>query len=355
MHIGQQLGFMAGISASLIQSIQNFTITIANGATTGTASISSVTDGNTIIVYDGTTSSQTGINTATGLARVDLSGTTVTATRNTSTTTTVTLKGSIVELKTSAVKTINRGTSTIAVSGTTNTATISAITTANSAIFFNGISSAGTSGTAQSNFANAVITNTTTLTFTRINAAATAMSVSYSCLELNSGILNSSTQSGSIVLNSVTSNTATISSVGTGQCMLAWGGFYSDATTAWELPYIQQTSGTVVTATRVLTNGSYTASFTNLEFKTANINNVQRGTITVAATSASNTASLSPSVDVSLTIPNFLGSNNAGGVNNESTNLMTLTPTNSSTYTADRNAADASNAGVLSWEAINFN
>ena len=120
-----------------------------------------------------------------------------------------------------SVKNIQHG--SITLTGTTGTATIDAVVTANSAIIWGNYNNSFTSpGNANDTASYLTLTNTTTVTATRTDSPGTLI-LKFCVVEYESGIL-ASNQVGSIALSSVASNTDTITSVDTSKSMILYLG-----------------------------------------------------------------------------------------------------------------------------------
>ncbi len=127
------------------------------------------------------------------------------------------------------------------------TATISAVTTANCFIQWDGFITDGYTGT---RMPHAVLTNTTTVTAS-VNAAGGDMTVSGTVVEFYPGICNSIQAYSITILNGGNTGTATITSVVTTKTMLAWNGINAaNATVNAPANMISQvlTNATTVTA-----------------------------------------------------------------------------------------------------------
>lgn len=358
MLISNVSGAMDFSSSGLVNSTQKFSIVIAAGSTSNTFTINSVSTGNSAIFYGGSRDPNTVVNASTDLGSLILTdSTTVTATRNTSdATNALTINGTVVEFVSSKIASVQVGSVTMTAS-TSQTATIASVTATNSILLYNGATSNYTSNTNNVYQANIALTNGTTVTASR-GVGTNNVTVYFTVVEFNSGVLNSSTQSGSISMSSETSKTATISSVTTSRSMLLWGGFLRQGTgtSAGRDPYIQLTNGTTVTASRTQTNasGSDVVTFMVAEFKTADIQSVNRNVIVIATSDNSNSDTLSGAVVIAKTIAHFLGRNNNASTIPNGKTLATVFLTNTTTVTAQRATADASSTDTVSYEAIEF-
>lgn len=146
-----------------IQSIQSFSITITAG-TSGTATISSVTTANCLLVFNYMANTSGG--TLQGQTRVTLTnGTTVTANSNASITTTV--YGYVVEFKSQYVKSSQAVNTNFGASATTASITLgTSVTTSKSVLAFQGNSS-GTSGNYATAYGSLALTGGTTVSLER--------------------------------------------------------------------------------------------------------------------------------------------------------------------------------------------
>lgn len=164
------------VGSVLNSSIQQVSIAISS-ATSNTATISSVTPGQTMLFWGGwSTALLSGIADAS--PRIDLTdGTTVTSTRNSSSVLNTTIKCSVVEFAAAAINAVHRG--TIALSGiNSNTATISAVDEDNSFASYLGMSSSD-AGTGLDTIKHGlVLTDATTVT-ANTNTAPTTLTASY--------------------------------------------------------------------------------------------------------------------------------------------------------------------------------
>lgn len=250
-------GSVIDATSSLITSIQKGTITIASGATTGTASISAVTNANTAVHLLGFTGTDTGFTPSSDLPWLSLSGTTVTATIAASQAQTVTVGYEIIEFNGSALNSSVQQKNTAWTSTTTpHTVTITSVTTGNTMILSGG---QGGNGANPARVEQKItLTNATTLTIDVGTAASLALQYNCSVIEFVPGVLNSSTQRGTITISGATSGTATITAVGAqafannlGMTATVTGG-----SLAAERSTVALTNTTTVTATK----GSTTAS-----------------------------------------------------------------------------------------------
>lgn len=121
-------------AALAAQGVQYGTVTIASGSTTGTGAITAMGTGG-FLLRDGEIADQAGTSFAQSSARLSLSGSTITGTRQTGGTNTVTIPFVAIDGDTTnLINSVQFGTVSLNGSSATGTATISAVTTANTAI-----------------------------------------------------------------------------------------------------------------------------------------------------------------------------------------------------------------------------
>lgn len=279
-------------TSTYIASIQNVEITIPINATSATATITSVTTSRTAVFYHGCNVSG-GTVFRESFPRVALTNsTTVTAFRDTlSATNTVTVRAQIVEFTASAVSSVQHGTVTIASGATTGTATITAVTTARSAVFLLGNTVSTTTSAAGTALAQVGLTNTTTVTATRGSSSTAVLTVGYCVVEFASGVTNSIQQRSVTQATSATTIVDTITSVNTARTMIVYNGAISASSAYQDVwTYRQElTNATTVTSTRTGTAvTSRTLRYTVVEFAAGVINTLQRGTIAIASATSAN-------------------------------------------------------------------
>jgi hypothetical protein len=342
-----------GGGASVIQSIQQGTITIAAASASNTATISAVVTANSILIFNGitsTTTSSTLYHRAT--TRISLTNTTtVTATRiNTSDS--VTVGFTVIEFA-SGVNSVQQGTITITAGGTSNTGAVSAVG-ATAFVLYQGMATNDVSGISYAGYAASVtLTNSTTVT-ANIGAALTTDSiVGYMVVDLGSTIVSSVQQRTATNTGASSAWTDTISSVTVGQTLLFYNGVITTPKTALITSFantLELTNSTTVTLTRAGTSTtSQTVSYVAVTFAAAALNgNIQRGTITLAA-ATSNTATIT---GVTTAKSAVIWGNERVTSNTPATDLARLDLTNTTTVTATVNTAGSP---TVSYQVIQFN
>lgn len=164
------------------------------------------------------------------------------------------------------IRSIQRGTITIANTTTSNTATINAVVTERCRLRYVG-ASYDTDANMNNGNARLALTNATTITATRqFNQNGTT--VSYEITEYVPGVLRS-VQRGTIALAGVASNTATVNAVVLLGSELTFTGFDSDDTTGDTGRYLPKgvlTNTTTVTATKGIATSTCNVGYELAEF-----------------------------------------------------------------------------------------
>lgn len=337
-----------------INSIQKISITIAANATSATATVSAPT-GTYFLIYSGqstTDTAQTADDQCYG--RIELTNsTTITAYRGvTSTTNSVTINANLIDATSNLINSVQSGTITIGAAATSNTASISAVTNANTAIAYLGSTSTNGGITGQ-NTACMVSLSGTTVTAQRAASTNTA-TAGYIVIEFQGAALNSATQPFNISYATLASTTQTITSVNVNNTMLIFGGAIAVAT--WPSRVFQK--GVLTNATTItVSHGTAIAAQKNycvtvVEFAGGVLNsNAQRSTFPVAATGG--VTQTITSVNPTYSICNFLGASNAQAA---APLAMALYPylalTNATTITATVDLATSTT--TPSYEIIEF-
>lgn len=255
-------------TSNLITSVQYGTVTIT-GTTTGSSSISAVTNANTAIHLLGWSSSNTASTPSAENPRLSLSGTTVTATRD-DTTGNLVVGFVVIEFNGSV---LNQSVQNVAAVSTGNVSTYTATilsTVLNKSLVIYAGSSAPDAGNIARVLQYGRLTNTTTIT--AICSLASVLVKNYNCsvVEFVSGVLNSNMQRAITTLTAVASNTSTVSSVTKSNSALSWLGNSTDTTAASSLniSYGESvlTNNTTVTVSKNGATGNITGSWEVAEF-----------------------------------------------------------------------------------------
>lgn len=244
------------------------------------------------------------------------------------------------------MKSVQRGTVTIAAGQTTGTATITSVNAAKALLITNWLNEPLNGNNASVTFAGITLTNGTTVTATRNTSdASNACTVNFSIIEFAASAIKSM-QYGTISLTSAqTSNTATISSVNTGNASVFWLGStsaYTSSDPSGCLTGVQLTNSTTVTALINTAVAAQTVYYVVCEFNSGILQSAaQQKTVTVTSGSTG-TASIT-SVNAGNSILAYGGAtcNSSVGIDNfyvTLTNGTTLTSTSGESSTLTRNS-----------------
>lgn len=335
-----------------VTSVQQVSITIGSGSATGTASVTAAS-GTFFLIYQGNITSATTSN-ADAFARVSISGTTVTATRAGTGANTCVVNCAVVDATSSLIKSVQMG--TISTTTASGTATITSVTTTNSAVCWLGFTQSLTSYHYDLNTMLLTLTNATTVTVNNINGASGTCVTGYCVIEFQGAALNQNTQAFHTTwTNNTGSTTQAVTSVNVNNAMLlfAGGGSGNGDLAADEQPTFQLTSATVVTIKTGNTNSANAqqANFTVVEFIAGVLSqNAQRGELAISS-STTNTATIT-SATTTNTLLNMTGWRSAStATTNAAIIRPNITQTNATTVTANLNS---SGSVTLTYEALTF-
>lgn len=273
--------------SGIAEIIEPFTITISGGSTTGTHTIAAtnVALDRCYIAWNHYNTSNQTTDTASDMPRMELtSATTVTATRS-GTTGTVNLTGYVVQLRGDVLANVQRGTITISATATSNTATVTSVDLARSAVMWCGISTTNTGASDAIN--NAVLldlTDPTTITASRTGSTGD-VTISYFLLEFMPAAIRSIQDVDSVHVSAVFIANS-ISNIQPSNTLTFWrnhlhvaGGSYSTFSPIGTI----ETS--VFFSTEMLSAGSSTVGATLVEFVDGIMFNQTINTATVSADS----------------------------------------------------------------------
>lgn len=340
-----------------INNIQQVSITIASGATTGTATVNAAV-GTFILLWQGNSTTAT-TSFAQSFGRVSISGTTVTATRNTSSTNTVTVNAVLIDADSSLVASVQMGTIAIT-AGTSNTATITSVNTSNSAVALLGFTAANTTFDFELNNPVLVLTNSTTVTAS-VARLTTNCTAGYIVVEFQGAALNQATQPFSKVwTNSSISTTQTITSVNVNNSMLFYAGCHNGDTVAdgEDQQRAIITNATTVTITSGIADSDANLKYngTVVEFVSGVLSqNAQRGITTIAASTSSKTDTVT-SADITASVLNFTGWTTTTVATTSLANVLPrITQTDATDITATIGGTVPSGKNTIAgWELLTF-
>lgn len=344
------------VAAGLVQSIQAYSVTIAATATSGTYTISSVDTSRSHIWPGGQTAQNTFASSTSSVGRAELTdATTVTAYRNTShATNSITLIGFVVQWNSGVTASVQQGTITLTSSDTSATATISSITTTNSAVHFLGSTSDSSSIDHDKVKGRLDISSTTAVRFRRATST-DSLTGGFVAVQFASGILNSSTQQFAIT-GSATESTTTISGITLAQTCIFDGGISrgeaNDSCDRLSYCWIKDTT-TVATTQTSTTGADPIKQGTVVEFKSTDVVGVDRGTNTIAVDATTQDSTIG-SVNTAKTVVSWLGYTASGSLSNPSREWTTVALQSATAVRNARNTASSSITITDSWEALEF-
>ncbi len=319
-------------AAALQSNVQQFSVTKST-LTTNTQAVTSVVAGNSMIAWGGFTDTAAALA---GVPWVTLTNAT-TASLISSTAATYTCNFTVIEFVSGVIQ-AQRASVNLA-SATSGTTTIKSVTAANSFVSFLGETGAGTTDATTNS--SVVLTNGTTVTGA-VNSSASP-SIGFEVIEFITTayasyyFMQAPQQVSITIASGSTSNTATITGVGANAFIIYQGSTCSNTSTA-RLDScggrVTLTNSTTVTANRNSSNSdSLTINAVVIDPTAQLVQSVQFGTINIAASSTSNTATIT-SVDTTRSAVFYLGqSSTTTAVNNSMTGA---TLTNATTVTATR-------------------
>lgn len=328
-------------------SAEQFSVTIASSAATGTATLNKRVDTTTSFIVWGHQISSAA-NTENCLARLTLTdGVTVTATRDTASATTITVYGTVVYCSPQFVKSVQA--KSVTLTGTATTSTITAVRTDKTVVLANGFTTSNANANLTTSLARVSLTNSTTVTV-NINSVGTTCVVNYVAVEFQPDCVIS-VQQVAITAASGTSATATLATnVDMNNTLCFWGSQQSGGNTRAQMfSKIVLTNPTTVTASwNTSSIVTRTVNATVVNFAPKVIRSVRRGTTTISAsTSATSTIDF---VDVNMAWCMFLGFSCTGA--SHAATLAGIALTNGTTITA---TLSSSGTDTVSWEVGWFN
>lgn len=359
------VGSLAAASQSgVIKSIQQVEITIAANSASQAATISAVDKNKTVVVWNGTRSAETTYNGSEDEVRLELTnGTTLTAYTNAANVSNSRIvRATVLEFEPTIVKQVQHRTKLVTnVSNADDT--ISSSPVAYSAIFWMGCTT--DEANAYYNYTKAVVTqtNATTVNVRSGSAGTFNLTASYCIVEFYSNVIQSIQSVVNTIATSASTQNSTISSVTTGNCMLAYGGSRVDAAfinneMGVTEGYIFLANSTTVTQTRLSTTGLFQSilAVTVIEFKAGIIKQRQAGQTSIATSNSQHDDTTSSSV-VGRSVPIYLGksvTDTTSGTTDNSTICGSTELVNTTTHRKKRSGSSGTYGLQISWEEIEF-
>lgn len=264
------------VTGPFIVSAQQVTITIGSLASSATATISAVDTSKSFLVFGGYTTTSSVRNVSACQPRIELTnGTTVTAYRDsTISTTSTTVKCTVLEFNSRFIKSVQRG--TISIAGTNSaTATISAVDPANSVSIYLGSTCTNTTTSNSFFISYNVLTDATTVTAT--TAAVSNSTVGFCVVEFQPNIIKSVQQNVFTSTSSATVETSSINTVSLNDSVMFFGGYSTLASAFVNIGYCRLAAPNSISFEREGT-ATFTRTYSNtvVEFYPGVIKRVQR-------------------------------------------------------------------------------
>lgn len=352
-----------GNTTNLIKSVQYGTISLASGATSNTATVTAVTNGNTATHLLGWSSASTTFAANQEGPVLSLSGTTVTAARPNSGVALV-VGFCIIEFQSGALnQNVQNVAATSSASVTSYTAALTSVNVSNTICIYAGASIATSTTNGGQYKQYGVLTSSTLFTVNSGVAVANAKKFNCSVVEFASGVLKSAVTRGTTTLTGVTSNTSTFGpAVEKAYSGFNWLANSTSATTTQQNRWEGQgvlTNGTTVTVTKNTATDNITASWEIFEFWapliTGIVKSIHKGVITIAAGATIGTDTFAAVVTANSVVL-YRGFQTASTAQvDASQEYPGLVLTNTTTVTAITAAADASAARMVAYTVIEFN
>lgn len=281
----------------LASATQYVEVTIAGGATSGTATITAV-GSLAVAIFCGFTTPETSGNQ--GWARVTLtSSTVVTANRNTSdATNAVVVRVCVLDPNSSLVDTVQYGTITSTNPATSGTAAITGVDTSVSTVIYLGVTTDNVIAASADTYSRVTLTDTDTVTLNR-DSNGNSVTGSFVVVEFQSAVINSVQTIAVTSTSTSTTISSTISAVTLADTLYFFGGLQSNNSTQPNSQYRSElTATTTVTHTRTGTNSSTrTVNGTVVEFVSGVLTSNQTGNTPVASTTSADEAVTAVDVD----------------------------------------------------------
>lgn len=334
--------------------VQQISIAIGSGAASATQTVDRVGTGTAVIFPGGFISSSTGTNPAITLPRLELTNaTTVTAYRNTSDTSTVTVKGTLIYFNSNAVASIQQGTIVFASGDATKTATITSVGTGNSMVINLGNTTAKTTSSSGETVPSLTLTNATTVTATR-GVTGTALTVGYAVIEFKPGIVKSLQQLTSTLNSSNNTDNVTITAVNPQNTIIGYGGMNSTGSTFSNTQATMKltTQSNIAFFRAGVSTGNRNYQYAVMEFIPGVLDNILRDSLTFS--SGSSTTATVPTTLTSLGVCSQIGYISSGSATQYNQVFSNLELTNSTTVTTARGTSAAFISGS-GYELFTFN
>lgn len=333
----------------IILASEDFNVTLAAASSSGTATLSrSYPRALSAHFFRGNTCTSITTDNSSALPRAEhTADDTITVTRGTSSND-ITAYGTVYQFNSLFVKSVQRGTVTVS-AATSNTATISSVTTANSVVYLTGYSTASDAPTQYA--CDVTLTDATTVTVTK-NTSISSVVAAFVVIEFQPWVIERIQDVSVTIAAASSSNTATITSIDTARSLTFDRGATVSSDRTDIFAYGTLTNSTTYTATRGGTTGSTVDKASIVTFRPGIVKTKDEGLLTIASsgTVANDTITAMDSAKV---IISMLGVTSATGVVNANDAYLYIAQTSATNVRATR-----SNTGTPSmltyYEAMRF-
>jgi hypothetical protein len=345
-------------AASIIASIQPFSITLVSGVTSANAAIAAV-DTNLAAIFPGNfTQDNATVNGADTFTLCTLGdATTVVATRAGSVGNIV-LKGTVVEFNSAGVQSVQYGITTYVSAVASATATIASAASNRTAVFNLGVrADSGGSSIYRNYKSTATLSSPTAVKFERDNGTSSLLFGSVSWCAVNF-VVNVATVGHASLTTTSAGGTETdpIAAVNPARSMLAWGGNRGLSNTEQHFYHtveLAASSSTLVSRSEITDTQSRTVAYDVIQFNAAYVSNVQRGTINIVNSALSNTATIA-SARTDKSVLSWVGFRSGGDQPNEQEASGSLTDATTVTAEKGTTVIVSGDDSTISYEVITF-
>lgn len=252
----------------------------------------------------------------------------------------------------SIIQSIQQVQITIGLNAASNTATISSVNTSNTVLLFNGQTTNSTNPDVT--MCRVALTNGTTVTATR-GASSSGVTTTVRCtvLEFTSAAVTTGAQTGTITIAAAsTSNTATISTVGTTRTWCVYQGLTTTNTSINNSTFtnLELTNATTVTAARNGSSNNAIIGYTIIELSATAVDAVRNESGTFSTNATAPTVTITSTVTARSTL-SYNGITSAVSAWDSSSHRLALT--NSTTVTCTRTGTSTSTR-VIKFQVIQW-
>lgn len=336
---------------AIITSVQQITITL--NSTSNTTIISSVDTSKSVVFLGGyEDANPSGIDINENQVRVDLqSGTLARARRENDAGTDITVFCTVVELD-ELVTSVEQGEITLT-SSLTGNATVTSVDLTRALVLYQGLTSTETSNNWNQALGRVGLTSPTNVQAVR-SVTDDSMTINFTVIEFPASAVNFLEQTTISITATNLSNTDTHTAVDLSNSMLFHGGWEFTGTTSDTRPdaicRLEQTSTTVITATRADNEGTCEVNYTLLEFIPGILESTARNTFTLPNSFSTGTTGTGNTVDLDFAFVTELGASSLATNHDETSVARSLPNTTQIRVERDESGAEI----IIASEILEF-